>query len=88
MILGQDATLTEDRMKAIVNGELANDLGNLLSRVAKLVNSSIFDGKIPNRYDFENSRVTPLSETETIPSISNNDWLMLIGSCNEQIRTF
>jgi len=50
MILGQDATLTEDRMKAIVNGELANDLGNLLSRVAKLVQQYL-GGVIPE-YDY------------------------------------
>ncbi len=41
MTLGNDAILTEDRMKAIVNGELANDFGNLLSRVAKLCNNTI-----------------------------------------------
>ena len=48
MILGQDATITEDRIKAIVNGELANDLGNLLSRSAKLL-QQYFGGAVSDR---------------------------------------
>lgn len=59
MVLGQDATLTEDRMKAIVNGELANDLGNLFSRVMKLVETH-FQSELPMReMMFEHPKLTP-----------------------------
>ena len=46
MSLGQDANFTEDAFIRRYNAELANDLGNLLSRVMKLI-STHCDGRIP-----------------------------------------
>lgn len=46
MTLGQDASFTEHAFIMRYNAELANDLGNMLNRVMKLVNEH-FDGKIP-----------------------------------------
>ncbi len=46
MSLGQDASFTEEAFVRRYNTDLANDLGNMLSRVTKLV-ASYFDGKIP-----------------------------------------
>ncbi len=46
MTLGQDASFTEDGFVRRYNADLANDLGNLLSRVLRLTESH-FDGKIP-----------------------------------------
>ncbi len=46
MTLGQDATFTEEIFTRRYNSDLANDLGNLTSRVLKTVMRS-FDGKIP-----------------------------------------
>ncbi|MDP7022688.1 MAG: methionine--tRNA ligase [Kiritimatiellia bacterium] len=46
MSLGQDASFTEEAFIRRYNTDLANDLGNMLSRVTKLI-GSYFDGKIP-----------------------------------------
>jgi len=46
MSLGQDAAFTEDAFIRRYNSDLANDLGNLLSRVMKLI-SSYCAGRIP-----------------------------------------
>jgi len=46
MTLGQDASFTEEAFVRRYDADLANDLGNMLSRVTKLVNAN-FDGLIP-----------------------------------------
>lgn len=46
MSLGQDASFTEDAFVRRYNSDLANDLGNMLSRVTRLVNGSC-EGRIP-----------------------------------------
>lgn len=46
MVLGQDASFTEDAFVRRYNADLANDLGNSFSRVAKLVHSH-FGGALP-----------------------------------------
>lgn len=46
MVLGQDASFTEDIFLRRYNADLANDLGNLLSRVMKMVTSAC-GGRIP-----------------------------------------
>ncbi len=46
MSLGQDASFTEDAFIRRYNAELANDLGNMLSRVTKLIRAN-FDGVVP-----------------------------------------
>jgi len=46
MSLGQDASFTEQAFVRRYNSDLANDLGNLLSRVMRIIGSS-FDGCIP-----------------------------------------
>lgn len=47
MSLGQDASFTEEAFVRRYNADLANDLGNMLSRVHKLV-VDVFSGKIPS----------------------------------------
>ncbi|UDQ99143.1 methionine--tRNA ligase [Lentisphaerota bacterium WC36G] len=46
MTLGQDASFTEEAFIQRFNSDLANDLGNLLSRVTKMILRN-FDGTIP-----------------------------------------
>ena len=46
MSLGQDASFTDDAFRRRYNSELANDLGNMLSRVAKMINTYC-DGIVP-----------------------------------------
>ena len=47
MTLGQDASFTEDAFIRRYNSDLANDLGNLLSRVLSMI-TRYCDGKIPD----------------------------------------
>ena len=46
MVLGQDANFTMDSFIKRYNSDLANDFGNLLSRLSSLIKNN-FDGKIP-----------------------------------------
>ncbi len=46
MVLGQDASFTEEGFVRRYNADLANDLGNLLSRVVRMTLSH-FDGRVP-----------------------------------------
>lgn len=46
MSLGQDATFTEENFVKRYNSDLANDLGNLVSRVLKMIGKQC-EGKIP-----------------------------------------
>ena len=46
MTLGQDSSFSEEGFIKRYNSDLANDLGNMLNRVVKLI-LRYFDGKIP-----------------------------------------
>ncbi len=50
MVLGQDASFTMESFIKRYNSDLANDFGNLLSRVSNLL-KKFFDGKIPRDED-------------------------------------
>ena len=47
MVLGMDATFSSQSFEKKYNSDLANDFGNLVSRVSKLIENN-FDSKIPN----------------------------------------
>ena len=70
MALGQDASFTEDAFIRRYNADLANDLGNLLSRVTNMTRR-FCDGKVPNApavYDAEAAAVrdTVLAAVESL----------------------
>lgn len=46
MVLGQDASFTDELFVSRVNSDLANDLGNAINRVSKFVQSH-FDSRLP-----------------------------------------
>lgn len=48
MVLGQDASFSEEAFRGRYDSDLANDLGNLVSRLNRMV-ASYFDGKIPSK---------------------------------------
>ena len=48
MPLGQDASFTPEQFETRYNADLANDLGNLLSRVAKMIETHL-GGTVPER---------------------------------------
>lgn len=52
--LGLDGDIQESRFTEKYNSELANDLGNLVSRVIKMI-SDWCEGKIPNPSDYDNT---------------------------------
>ncbi len=54
MVVGLDAKFTPELLVQRINSDLANDLGNLLSRIAKLV-SDHFDSRIPPAGEPESS---------------------------------
>ena len=47
MVLGMDATFSSQSFEKKYNSDLANDFGNLVSRISKLIENN-FDSKIPN----------------------------------------
>jgi len=46
MVVGQDCTFSDDAFKRRINSDLANDLGNVLNRIHRLVLTN-FEGKLP-----------------------------------------
>ena len=52
MVLGMDATFSSESFEKKYNSDLANDFGNLVSRVSTLINNN-FDSKIPTPLTME-----------------------------------
>lgn len=52
MVVGQDCTFSDDAFKRRINSDLANDLGNVLNRVHRLVLTN-FNGKLPHAFKMD-----------------------------------
>lgn len=76
MSLGQDASYSEESFVLRYNSDLANDLGNLLSRVMKMV-SSYTDGKIPSPDEADDSDMELQQRAKS-----------LIGSIRKKVETY
>ncbi|MBZ0264682.1 methionine--tRNA ligase [bacterium] len=64
MVLGQDASFSEESFIKRVNSDLANDLGNLVSRVAK-IQSKHFPGETLHLEDTEEDEIFELARKTT-----------------------
>ncbi|MCP4703097.1 MAG: methionine--tRNA ligase, partial [candidate division Zixibacteria bacterium] len=63
---GADGDIKRQRFVTKYNSDLANDLGNLVSRVAKMIEAN-FDGKLPEPTDDAVGLKELISETEELP---------------------
>ena len=71
MVLGQDSNFSLDSFIKCYNSDLANDFGNLLSRVTNLINK-FYDRKIPNGEDnSEAGKAVKKSAKETVACVLN-----------------
>ncbi len=68
MTLGQDSTYTEESFILRYNSDLANDLGNLLSRTLKMI-KSFNDGKIPTPNADNDENELSIQSTKLIDTI-------------------
>ncbi len=65
MVLGQDANFSEAAVVKRLNSDLANDLGNLLNRITKLITNNL-DSTIPNvEWDDEDKLIELAGHTAT-----------------------
>ncbi|MBU1636225.1 methionine--tRNA ligase [bacterium] len=71
MVVGLDASFSISSMVKRINSDLANDLGNLFSRVAKLIGDH-FEGKLPESKDSScEPRESAASLIERLPVLVN-----------------
>jgi methionyl-tRNA synthetase len=72
---GQDGDFSQSAMIATINGDLANGLGNLLSRTLKMIHN-FTEGKIPERKNptYEWMEETIKSEIEARPLVMNQHY--------------
>tara|TARA_B100000809_G_scaffold169011_1_gene166341 strand:- start:3442 stop:4935 length:1494 start_codon:yes stop_codon:yes gene_type:complete len=70
MVLGQDSNFTIESFIQRYNSDLANDFGNLLSRVSTLMKKN-YDGKIPESGEFTDAEATIKSHGESMGEIVN-----------------
>ena len=68
MVLGQDSSFTMESFIQRYNSDLANDFGNLLSRVSTLMKKN-YDGKIPEPGDFTDSEALIKSNGESLGEV-------------------
>ena len=70
MKLGQDSNFSEESFITRYNSDLANDLGNLLSRITNLINK-FFGGKLSSGFDKSSRGKIVQAESSKLISFTN-----------------
>ncbi len=86
MVLGLDATFSMDSFIKRYNSDLANDLGNLVSRVSTLIDKN-FDGIIPQCNDNSNDLSAQLSKIDIEEKLNTFKMDGLIQSIMDFVRS-
>ena len=88
MVLGQDANFTVESFIRRYNSDLANDFGNLLSRVTTLIHKN-YDGKIPSPGELQDQELLIKSNSELLSNnVINMIEEMRINEAIEEIMQF
>ena len=83
MVLGHDASFSKESFITRYNSDLANDFGNLLSRVSTLINKN-YEGIIPNVSDFSPLEIEIQHSSQEV--VKNFDSHMSNMAINEAIE--
>lgn len=88
MVLGQDSSFTPESFIKRYNSDLANDFGNLFSRVSTLINKN-FDGIIPPQGDLtETERLVIQDSANVVKTVNGFIDKMRINEAIEEILQF
>ena len=88
MVLGHDASFSKESFVTRYNSDLANDFGNLLSRVSTLINKN-YEGIIPNVSDFSPLEIEiQHSSREVVKNFDSHMSNMAINEAIEEVLQF
>jgi len=88
MVLGHDASFSKESFITRYNSDLANDFGNLLSRVSTLINKN-YEGIIPNVSDFSSLEIEiQHSSREVVKNFDSHMSNMAINEAIEEALQF
>ena len=88
MVLGHDASFSKESFITRYNSDLANDFGNLLSRVSTLINKN-YEGIIPNVSDFSTLEIKiQHSSREVVKNFDSHMSNMAINEAIEEALQF
>tara|TARA_A200000159_G_C7295487_1_gene327659 strand:- start:305 stop:1345 length:1041 start_codon:yes stop_codon:yes gene_type:complete len=83
MVLGQDASFTSESFINRYNSDLANDFGNLLSRISMLINKN-YEGVMPGAAELSSEELKIIKFSSRV--VKNFDSLMLKMAINDAIE--
>ena len=83
MVLGQDASFTSESFINRYNSDLANDFGNLLSRISTLINKN-YEGVMPGTAELSSEELQIIKFSSSV--VKNFDSLMVKMAINDAIE--